>query len=112
MNSYDPPAEKRPAAEKHTERVTGRPRWIRRFLLLNAFLLSLPVSIVAFVFVSIWVETFQLGEEIGGDVIVTRTEFTGVSGPLWPLLTLLLAPNLVLLWGFLRSRKTESSNKA
>lgn len=89
MNPYDPPNDS-------NETAGGRNRWVRRFLMLNGILLAFPVSIITFVYGSLWIETALLPDTINGDPVTYQHEFIGISGPVWPMVAFFVVPNIVL----------------
>ncbi|MEO1526234.1 MAG: hypothetical protein AAFX06_12410 [Planctomycetota bacterium] len=100
MNPYDPPAD--------DARSIRRPRWIRNFLILNAVLVAIPIMLVVGVTVLIWIQIRMATSTMEGDPVTHQVQFTGFTGPIWPLAIFFLVPNVLLLLRLLFSQARYS----
>lgn len=85
-----------------------RTRWVRPIVILNLILLALPVSAVAFVFITIELEMRREADAYTNGPIVYETEFVGISGPAWPIFAYFAAPNVLML-AYLANRARSQS---
>ena len=90
MNPYEPPNER----ISNKAASTG---WLRRFLILNGVLLAVPVSITLLIYATLRVDLAMKPDNINGDPVTYQQEFIGVSGPIWPVISFFVIPNLILI---------------
>jgi len=75
---------------------TVRPRWLRRFAILNMVLIAIPVLITLVSYMDFLFDIAIRPNNINGDPVTYQHQHFSVSGPGWSAVAYFMLPNLVL----------------